>query len=120
MKTERRLSDLNSELTRTPGTDFSHLDRLVARVVELLLIGSAGVTSIPLPRAPRHVAATLCLASMAAYPTGKPAPCGARPIISSSSSVLSTNRQRKKRRDGVQMKRLYTPVAGALDWGGEL
>lgn len=89
MITERRLSDLLSEFARTLVTDFpiqSILDHLVIRIVELLPIGSAGVTLISPAGEPRHIAASDGSARrfvqlqtemtegpcMAAYTTGKP------------------------------------------------
>ena len=89
MRTERRLSDLLSEFARTLVTDFpiqSILDHLVVRIVELLPVGSAGVTLISPAGAPRHIAASDGSARrfvrlqtemaegpcMAAYSTGKP------------------------------------------------
>ena len=89
MKTERRLSDLLSEFARTLVTDFpiqSILDHLVVRIVELLPIGSAGVTLISPSGEPRHIAASDSSARrfvrlqtemaegpcMVAYSTGEP------------------------------------------------
>ena len=89
MKTERRLSDLLSEFARTLVTDFpiqSILDHLVVRIVELLPVGSAGVTLISPEGEPRHITASDSSARrfvrlqtemsegpcMAAYSTGKP------------------------------------------------
>lgn len=89
MKSERQLSDLLSEFARTLVTDFhiqSILDHLVIRIVELLPVGSAGVTLISPTGEPRHIAASDGSARrfvrlqtemtegpcMAAYSTGKP------------------------------------------------
>jgi diguanylate cyclase (GGDEF)-like protein len=89
MRTERRLSDLLSEFARTLVTDFpiqSILDHLVVRIVELLPVGSAGVTLISPAGEPRHIAASDGSARrfvrlqtemaegpcMAAYTTGEP------------------------------------------------
>lgn len=61
MRTERRLSDLLTEFARTLVTDFpiqSILDHLVVRIVELLPVGSAGVTLISPEGEPRHIAAS--------------------------------------------------------------
>ena len=61
MATDQQLSDVLSEFARTMLTDFpiqGILDHLVARIVEVLPISSAGVTLISPNSSPRYVAAS--------------------------------------------------------------
>ncbi|HEX4983752.1 MAG TPA: GAF domain-containing protein, partial [Ilumatobacteraceae bacterium] len=61
MVNEDRLSAVLSEFARTVITDFpiqSILDHLVARIVEVLPVTSAGVTLITPGRAPHYIAAS--------------------------------------------------------------
>jgi diguanylate cyclase (GGDEF)-like protein len=61
MATDQQLSDVLSEFARTMLTDFpiqGILDHLVARMVEVLPISSAGVTLISPNSSPRYVAAS--------------------------------------------------------------
>ena len=61
MPNEQKLSDVLSEFARTMLTDFpiqAILDQLVKRIVDVLAVGSAGVTLISSGSAPHFVAAS--------------------------------------------------------------
>lgn len=88
MKTERRLSDLLSEFARILVTDFpiqSILDHLVVRIVELMPIGSAGVTLISPSGDPQHIAASDIEKRLNARTASAPGAtdCGVTPSASS-------------------------------------